>query len=578
MKYSLSRELRAFACAIAICAFGPSMAWAQDTDILSEQDSTVSSDARSMAGFRRGSVRASLDAMLSARGMDARTLASLSETANFTDGQGRRFARYEQKIDGLRVYGAYVKAAFDSAGTPIHLIERLAQAGPARARPSIGEAAALRVALATNFPGQSAPPALSVEGAVTKFADTDFFAQGPSVERVIIARGRSHEEGFLVETWSQADNQLYYTLVNGFGRVVSNELRTAADSYNVFAVDPSRSAQAVVNGPPIGNTQSPNGWLGTGTQTTINISGNNVRAYLDRDNNNAADAGGSVVTSGNFLTAANLTQAPTTLSNQSVAVQNLFYLSNVIHDRLYIHGFVENQGNFQENNFGRGGLGLDSVQAEAQDGGSTNNANFATPADGSRPRMQMYLWTNTNPQRDGDVDSDVVYHEYGHGLSTRMIGGLSGDIGGAIGEGASDVLAILINNNDVVGEYSTNNVNGIRSAPYANHPDTLASFNRARGVHRNGELFAATIWDVWELYQANALSVNTLLTDFVGGMNFTPSSPTYITMRDGLLAQTPASRDCLVWRAFASRGMGVGASISRTNFRVVQSFTVPSGC
>ena len=578
MKYSLSRELRAFACALAICTFGTSTAWAQDADILSEQDSAVSSDARSMAGFRRGSVRASLDAMLSARGMDARTLATLSETANFTDGQGRRFARYEQKIDGLRVYGAYVKAAFDSAGTPIHLIERLAPTGPARARPSIGEAAALRVALATNFPGQSAPPALSVVGAVTKFADTDFFAQGPSVERVVIARGRAHEEGFLVETWSQADNQLYYTLVNGFGRVVSNELRTAADSYNVFAVDPSRSAQAVVNGPAPGGTLSPNGWLGTGTQTTINISGNNVRAYLDRDNNNAADAGGSVVTSGNFLTAANLTQAPTTLSNQSVAVQNLFYLNNVIHDRLYTHGFVENQGNFQENNFGRGGLGLDSVLAEAQDGGSTNNANFATPAEGSRPRMQMYLWTLTNPQRDGDVDSDVVYHEYGHGLSTRMIGGLSGDIGGAIGEGASDVLAILINNNDVVGEYSTNNVSGIRSAPYANHPDTLASFNRARGVHRNGELFAATIWDVWELYQANGLSVNTLLTDFVGGMNFTPSSPTYITMRDGLLAQTPASRDCLVWRAFASRGMGVGASISRTNFRVVQSFSVPTGC
>ncbi len=578
MKYSLTRELRAFACAIAICAFGPSLAWAQDADILSEQDSTVSSDARSMSGFRRGSPRASLEAMLGARGMDARTLASLTETANFTDGQGRRFARYEQKIGGLRVYGAYVKAAFDSAGTPIHLIERLAPSGPSRSRPSIGEAAALRVALATNFPGQSAPAALSVEGAVTKFADTEFFAQGPSVERVIIARGRLHEEGFLVETWSQADNQLYYTLVNGFGRVVSNELRTASDSYNVFAVNPSLSAQAVVNGPAPGGTLSPNGWLGTGTQNTINISGNNVRAYLDRNNNNAADAGGTSVTTGNFLTAVNLTQAPTTLSNQNVAVQNLFYLTNVIHDRLYTHGFVENQGNFQETNFGRGGLGLDSVLAEAQDGGSTNNANFATPADGSRPRMQMYLWTNTNPQRDGDLDSDVVYHEYGHGLSTRMIGGLSGDIGGAIGEGASDVLAILINNNDVVGEYSTNSANGIRSSRYATHPDTLASFNRTRGVHRNGELFAATIWDVWELYQANALSVNTLLSDFVGGMNFTPSSPTYITMRDGLLAQTPASRDCLVWRAFASRGMGVGASISRTNFRVVQSFTLPTGC
>lgn len=577
MKYRLSRDLRAFACAIAICAFTPSLAWGQDGEILSEQDSTVVSDTRAIAGFRRGSARASVEALLSARGMNAQTLATLSETANFSDSEGRRFARYEQKIDGLRVYGAYVKAAFDNSGTPIHLIERLAPSGPRRSRPTIGEAAALSVALDTNFPGQRPPALLTREGAVSKFADTEFFSQGPSVERVVIARGRTHEEGFLVETWSQADNLLYHTLVNGFGRVVSNELRTASDSYNVFPVDPSRSPQTVINGPGTGNAQSSAGWLGTGTQSTVNISGNNVRAYLDRNNDNAADAGGAAVTTGNFLTAVNLTQTPTTVTNQSVAVQNLFYLTNVIHDRLYSHGFVENQGNFQENNFGRGGLGLDSVLAEAQDGGSTNNANFATPADGSRPRMQMYLWTNTNPQRDGDLDSDVVYHEYGHGLSTRMIGGLGGDMGGAIGEGASDVLAILINNNDVVGEYSTNSVNGIRSARYANHPDTLASFNRSRGVHRNGELFAATIWDVWELYQANSLSVNTLLNDFVGGMNFTPSGPTYLSMRDGLLAQTPASRDCLVWRAFASRGMGVGASISR-NFRITQSFSVPSGC
>lgn len=578
MKYNLARDLRTFACAVAICAITPAISFAQDADLLSDQDAVVSADSRAIGGFRRGSMRASLEAMLGARGTDSGTLATLSETANFTDAEGRRFARFEQKIDGLRVYGAYVKAAFDRTGTPIHLIERLAPTGPRRARPAIDEAAALRVALGTNFPGQSPPPLLTREGAVTKFAHTGFFSQGPSVERVVIARGRNHEEGFLVETWSQADNQLFYTLVNGFGRVVSNELRTASDSYNVFPVDPSRSAQTVVNGPGAGNAQSAIGWLGTGAQTTLNISGNNVRAYLDRDNNNAADAGGTAITNGNFLTAVNLTQAPTTLSNQSVAVQNLFYLTNVIHDRLYLHGFVESQGNFQENNFGRGGLGADSVSAEAQDGGSFNNANFATPADGSRPRMQMYLWNLTNPQRDGDLDSDIVYHEYGHGLTSRMIGGLSGDIGGAIGEGASDVLAILINNNDVVGEYSTNNVNGIRSSRYATHPDTLASFNRSRGVHRNGELYAATIWDLWELYQANALSVNTLLNDLVGGMNFTPSSPTYITMRDGILAQTPSTRDCLVWRAFAGRGMGVGSSISRTNFAVVQSFSVPTGC
>jgi extracellular elastinolytic metalloproteinase len=33
------------------------------------------------------------------------------------------------------------------------------------------------------------------------------------------------------------------------------------------------------------------------------------------------------------------------------------------------------------------------VKAEAQDGGGTNNANFNTPADGTRGKMQMYNWS-----------------------------------------------------------------------------------------------------------------------------------------------------------------------------------------
>ena len=64
-------------------------------------------------------------------------------------------------------------------------------------------------------------------------------------------------------------------------------------------------------------------------------------------------------------------------ANRAVAVQNLFYLNNVIHDKLYRHGFDELAGNFQINNFGKGGAGNDAVQAEAQDGGGTDNANAA---------------------------------------------------------------------------------------------------------------------------------------------------------------------------------------------------------
>ena len=49
---------------------------------------------------------------------------------------------------------------------------------------------------------------------------------------------------------------------------------------------------------------------------------------------------------------------------------------------------------FRENNYGNGGLGEDYVRAEALDGGGTNNANMATPEDGGRPRMQMFVWTD----------------------------------------------------------------------------------------------------------------------------------------------------------------------------------------
>jgi hypothetical protein len=47
-----------------------------------------------------------------------------------------------------------------------------------------------------------------------------------------------------------------------------------------------------VSGPGAGDTQSPIGWVTS--DTTI---GNNVDAYLDRDNNNAADENGRPISS-----------------------------------------------------------------------------------------------------------------------------------------------------------------------------------------------------------------------------------------------------------------------------------------
>jgi len=93
---------------------------------------------------------------------------------------------------------------------------------------------------------------------------------------------------------------------------------------------------------------------------------------------------------------------------------------------MYIYGFNEASANFQDDNQGRGGVGNDHVNAEAQDGSGTNNANFSTPADGGSGRMQMYLWTLSSPQRDGDVDNGIIVHEHGHGISNRFTGGGSG--------------------------------------------------------------------------------------------------------------------------------------------------------
>jgi hypothetical protein len=72
-------------------------------------------------------------------------------------------------------------------------------------------------------------------------------------------------------------------------------------------------------------------------------------------------------------------------------------MANWLHDWYYDSGFTETTRNAQADNFGRGGVGGDPLLLLAQAGANTglrNNANMATPADGGRPRMRMYLWTS----------------------------------------------------------------------------------------------------------------------------------------------------------------------------------------
>ncbi len=181
------------------------------------------------------------------------------------------------------------------------------------------------------------------------------------------------------------------------GDVVGQHDWVSWESYQVFALpkeSPLDGGRTIESG-VADATASPFGWHDTdgsaGAEFT-DTRGNNVSAQEDRDANNSGgfrpDGGLSL----DFQFPLDLaTQQP--VDYQAAAITNLFYWNNVIHDVLYQYGFDEASGNFQENNYGRGGSGSDSVNADAQDGSGTNNANFGTPPDGSNPRMQMFEWT-----------------------------------------------------------------------------------------------------------------------------------------------------------------------------------------
>ncbi len=346
------------------------------------------------------------------------------------------------------------------------------------------------------------------------------------------------------------------------------------------------------------------GWHFDGTTYHDSTRGNNVWAQEDRDNNNTTFGKAAVSSTAQpdltFDYIVDYTQAPTTTDFQRFATTNLFYWNNLIHDITYLYGFNEASGNFQNSNQGRGGLGNDYVIADAQDGGGTNNANFSTPVDGSRPRMQMYLSTYTTPNRDGDLDNGVVAHEYGHGLSNRLTGGpansscLSNAEQG--GEGWSDYLALMLTTNWATATVNDGGLShpigtylfgqaptgaGIRTYPYSTNmsinPNTYAMMATSSGaVHRIGEIWCSALWDMtWELIALDGINTDIFNPNGTGGnsvalklviegMRLQPCSPGYIDARNAILKADTllygGRYGCAIWKAFARRGMGKFAS------------------
>lgn len=529
------------------------------------------------------------------------------------------------------------------------------------------------------------------------------------------------------------------------------------NSYNVFAdpvESPNHGGRSIVS-TPWNITASPFGWHDTdgsaGAEFTT-TRGNNVLAQDDINGNNGtgtlANGGGTL----DFDFPINFTQQPVNYLEASLT--NLFYINNRMHDVWYMYGFDEASGNFQENNYGRGGAGSDFVFADGQDGSGMNNANFGTPPDGNNPREQMFLWTgqtvtnfvvnspgaisgsylaveagfgpgltttpitgnlvladdgtgapteacnaltnggamtgnvalidrgscafvdkvlnaqnagatacvvcnnvgtapfamggangaitipsvmisqadcatiraqlgaginvslsNSGPavDRDGSFDNGIIAHEYGHGISNRLVGGPGSTncLGNAeqMGEGWSDFFGLMLTQEvgdagaDVRGIgtfaiFQPTTGGGIRPAPYSTNmtinpftygdiPNT-ATISQPHGV---GFLFCTMLWEMnWAItdvvgfdpdFETGSGGNNIAMQLVADGMKLMPCNPGFVDARDAILLADTLSfggaYSCLIWQAFAKRGLGLSATQGSTNSRTdgSEAFDVP---
>jgi Fungalysin metallopeptidase (M36)/Fungalysin/Thermolysin Propeptide Motif/Secretion system C-terminal sorting domain len=381
-------------------------------------------------------------------------------------------------------------------------------------------------------------------------------------------------------------------------------------NYNVYAMpveSPNHGGRTLVADPD-NAPASPFGWHDTngaaGAEYTI-TRGNNVHAYEDGDNPNYAPNGGTSLVF-NYPINTTYSQAD---QSEDAAITNLFYWSNICHDLWYQYGFDEASGNFQQNNYGNGGAGGDYCRSEAQDNSGTCNANMSTPTDGNRPRMQMYVCNS----RDGDLDNGVIVHEYGHGISTRLTGGPNNSscLGNQeqMGEGWSDWFALIMtiesgdagSNSRGIGTWlfgQSASGPGIRPHPYSTsmaiNPHTYDDIKTEAVPHGVGSVWCAMIWEVaWALIDEYGFDAdfysgtggnNMAMALITEALKIQPCSPGFVDGRDAILDADVAlyggDNECLIWEAFAKRGLGFSAAQGNSGSVTdgTEAFDVPPAC
>ena len=594
---------------------------------------------------------------------------ALTVEADYTNPDGNlSYVILSQSFNGWPVFRGEVSAMITQRGEIARLINNLA--------PGLDESKLARdwmsaedaVAAAAGFVNRAAQrdelkvTSLKHNGAVVEFERGPFDWPITAEKMYFPTEMGVATPAWRVLLWEQV--AAYYVIVDAqsgalLWRKNITEDQTQPATYNIYQddspaplspgiTDPNTGTQApliqrttiTLVGNEAQNTFNNNGWLTNGSTDT---DGNNIEAGLDRDGTNGVDPNGKATSAtrqfvfaynpppGNPAPGAEPTPASgAPMSDyQKGSVTQLFYLSNLFHDRLYRVGFTEQARNFQQDNFARGGIGNDRISGEAQDTAANNNGFFTTPADGARGRMQMGLFLNPTPDRDSSLDADFVWHELTHGLSNRLIGngtGLNTPQARGMGEGWSDFYARLLAagpDEDVAANYSWsgyvtylvwntnftgNYYSGGRWFPYAlmsslgpngrpHNPVTFADISinanvtdgayspaipwQAGDEHARGQVWCSALLEVrarlinrlgFALGNQRILQLNT------DALKTSPLNPTFIQARDAIIAADQASFGGTnlddIWSGFATRGMGFGAAINGAGV-VTESFQAP---
>jgi large repetitive protein len=167
----------------------------------------------------------------------------------------------------------------------------------------------------------------------------------------------------------------------------------APDTLERDLVEPTDVEVDGLNVNPDGGTDA---WLPSGAET---LEGNNVHVYGD-GTTYGDEAGSKLPISGSAPGVFDSTydfelDAVASESQLAATAAQAFYTTNWLHDRYYDVGFDEAAGNAQLDNYGRGGVDGDPINIRLWADWSDlerNNANMTTPADGSSPQMNVYIF------------------------------------------------------------------------------------------------------------------------------------------------------------------------------------------